>query len=367
MKALISTLKLAAITATAACLTSCSVGSQADTTVITAEFANANGLYEGNPVSVLGMKVGRIVRIEARGTEVVVEMRIDSAIQLPADVQAVTISDSLLTDRHVELTPVYRGGPTLPSGAVLGTARTKSPVEFDALLSMAQKLSTSLGGDGKGAGPVADLIDLGSAATTGNGDEMRAALGELSRALRQGQDNGAATRDAITTVVTNLDELTAAAARNDGTLREFGGAVAQLTDFLAEQQLGSGETGAALNRIIGQVTELLRRHQGTIAGLATNANTVTGSLAAYDYNLAQFLDVFPMVVDNAYNSVDPNVRALRAVVDINRLLLDGQMVKEICNLLQLQNQGCATGTMRDMGPDFGITAILAGIAGKSGR
>ncbi|MGW0324099.1 MCE family protein [Nocardia sp. NPDC003183] len=367
MKALISTLKLAALTVSVACLTSCSVGSQADTTTITAEFANANGLYEGNPVSVLGMKVGRIVRIEARGTEVVVEMRVDSAIQLPADVQAVTISDSLLTDRHVELTPVYRGGPTLPSGAVLGTARTKSPVEFDALLSMAQKLSTSLGGDGKGAGPVADLIDLGSAATTGNGDEMRAALGELSRALRQGQDNGAATRDAITTVVTNLDELTAAAARNDGTLREFGGAVAQLTDFLAEQQLGSGETGAALNRIIGQVTELLRRHQGTISGLATNANTVTGSLAAYDYNLAQFLDVFPMVVDNAYNSVDPNVRALRAVVDINRLLLDGQMVKEICNLLQLQNQGCATGTMRDMGPDFGITAILAGIAGKSGR
>ncbi|MEV0542738.1 MCE family protein [Nocardia salmonicida] len=367
MNTLLSSLKLAAIVVTAACLTSCSVGSDTGTTTITAEFANANGLYEGNPVSVLGMRVGRIVRIEAHGTEVEVEMRIDSSIQLPADVQAVTISDSLLTDRHIELTPVYRGGPTLPSGAVLDPARTKSPVEFDALLSMAQKLSTSLGGDGNGAGPVADLIGLGSAVTRGNGDDMRAALGELSRALQLGADNGTATRDAITTVVTNLDELTAAAARNDQTLREFGGAVAQLSDFLADQQLGTGSTGAALNRIIGQVTDLLRRHQGTISGLVTNANTVTGSLAAYDYNLAQFLDVFPMVVDNAYNSVDPNVRALRAGVDVNRLLLDGQMVKEVCNLLQLQNHGCATGTMRDMGPDFGITAILAGIAGRSGR
>ncbi|MEV0685352.1 MCE family protein [Nocardia sp. NPDC050378] len=367
MRALLSPLKLLALTLLAACLTGCSPGSGAETFTLTAEFANANGLYEGNPVSVLGMRVGRIVRIEARGTEVAVEMRIDSSIRLPADVRAVTISDSLLTDRHVELTPVYRGGPTLPAGAVLDMAHTKSPVEFDALLSMAQKLSESLGGDGSGAGPVADLIDLGAATTDGNGDDMRAALGELSRALQLDTDNGAATRNAITTVVTNLDELTAAAARNDTTLREFGSAVAQLSDFLADQQLGTGTTGAALNRIIGQVAELLRRHQGTISGLTTDAATVTGSLAAYDYNLAQFLDVFPMVVDNAYNSVDQNVRALRAGVDVNRLLLDGQMVKEVCNLLQLHNLGCATGTMRDMGPDFGITAILAGIAEKSGR
>ncbi|MFC9659638.1 MlaD family protein [Nocardia sp. NPDC127606] len=366
MSVTLSTFKLAVVSLTAACLAGCSSGADTSTT-ITAHFANANGLYEGNVVSVLGMRVGRIVRIDARGGAVEVQMRVDGGIRLPADVQAVTISDSILTDRHVELTPVYRGGPTLRSGAVLDTAHTKSPVEFDALLSMAQQLSGSLGGDGNGSGPIADLMNLGSAATSGNGEDMRAALGELSRALQLGEDHGAATRDAITTVVGNLDALTAAAARNDTTLREFGGAVAQLSDFLAEQQLGTGATGAAMNRIIVAVTDLLRRHQGTIAGLTTDANTLTGSLAAYDYNLAAFLDVFPMVVDNAYHSVDQKVGALRASVDINRLLLDGQMVKEVCNLLQLRNLGCDTGTMRDMGPDFGITAILAGLAEKNGR
>ncbi|MGY2028158.1 MCE family protein [Nocardia gipuzkoensis] len=367
MSVTLSTLKLAVVTLTAACLAGCSSGPGADTTTITARFANANGLYEGNAVSVLGMRVGRIVRIDARGTDVEVEMSIDSGTQLPADVQAVTISDSILTDRHIELTPVYRGGPTLRAGAMLDTTRTKTPVEFDALLSMAQKLSTSLGGDGNGSGPIADLMKLGDAATSGNGGDMRAALGELSRALQLGEDHGAATRDAITTVVTNLDSLTAAAARNDRTLREFGTAVAQLSDFLAEQQLGAGATGAALNRIIVQVTDLLRRHRGTISELATDANTVSASLAAYDYNIAEFLDVFPLVTDNAYHAIDQNVGALRATIDINRLLLDGQMVKEICNLLQLHNLGCATGTMRDMGPDFGITAILAGIAEKRSR
>ncbi|MGW4368582.1 MCE family protein [Nocardia takedensis] len=367
MSVSLHTLKLAALALGAACLAGCAGGPGADTTTVTAHFATANGLYEGNAVSVLGMRVGKIVRIQTRGADVEVEMRVDGAIRLPADVRAVSVSDSVLTDRHIELTPVYRDGPTLADGAVLDTAHTKTPVEFDALLSMTQKLATSLGGDGDGAGPVADLMDLGAAAVEGNGADMRTALGELSTALRQGPDGGAATRDAITEVVTNLDSLTATAARNDRTLREFGSAVASLSDFLGEQGLGSGDTGAALNRIIAQVTDLLRRHQPTIAGLLGNADTVTSSLAAYDYNLAEFLDIFPMVTDNAYNAIDHEVGALRASVDLNRVLLDGQMLKEVCNLLQLTSMGCATGDMRDMGPDYGLTAILMGLAQQAGR
>ncbi|WP_067856766.1 MCE family protein [Nocardia shimofusensis] len=362
MSVLFSTLKLAVVALTAACSVGCSIGAGGENTTVTAHFANANGLYEGNPVSVLGMRVGRITRIDAHGTDVEVEMSIDDGIRLPADVRAVTISDSVLTDRHIELTPVYRGGPTLPDGAVLDTTRTKTPVEFDALLAMTQQLTTALGGDGNGSGPIADLMDLGTAGTAGNGAEIRSALGELARALEQGTDNGAATRDAITTVVTNLDSMTAAAARNESTLREFGSGVAMLSDFLAEQHLGTGSTGAALNRIISQVADLLRRHQGTIAALARDTDTLAESLAAYDYNLAEFLDVFPLVTDNAYNAIDHDVGALRAGVDLNRVLLDGQMIKEICNLLQLTDLGCATGTLRDMGPDFGITAILTGLA-----
>lgn len=368
MSRTLSLLKLAVVTLTAAGLAGCAGGpGGGDATTITARFANANGLYEGNAVSVLGMKVGQITAITARGTDVEVRMRIDDEITLPADVRAVTVSDSILTDRHIELTPVYRGGPALPADAVLGLDRTKTPVEFDALLSMTQKLSTALSGDGNGAGPVADLMNLGAAATDGNGPAMRAALTELSRALQLGPDQGAATRDAVTTVVTHLDTLTATAARNDRQLRDFGSAVAQLSDFLADQQLGTGSTGATLNRIIAQVSDLLLRHQGTIAELATNATTLSASLADYDTNLAAFLDVFPLVTDNAYNAIDHNVGALRAAVDINRILLDGQMVKELCNLLQLQSLGCATGSMRDLGPDFGITAILTALAERNGR
>jgi len=352
------------VVAVAAVLAGCSsapVPVDADRTIV-ARFDNGNGLFPGNAVSVLGMRVGEVVDVAPRGGEIEARLRVDGSIPVPADVHVVTVSDSILTDRHVELTPAYQGGPELGPDVVLGTQRTETPVEFDSLLAMAEKLTTSLGGDGKGNGPIGGLMDLGSAATVDNGADMRAALSELSRALQLGESGGAATKDAITQVVTNLDALSAAAARNDHTLREFGSGVAQLSDLLAEESLGAGDTGTTLNRIIASVTDLLHRNQGAIAASVSNSNTIATSLADYDRNIGEFIDVFPLVTDNAYNAIDQNVGALRATVDINRFLLDGQMTKEVCNLLGLTNLGCNTGNMRDMGPDFGITAILHGLA-----
>ncbi|WP_280415569.1 MCE family protein [Nocardia carnea] len=331
-------------------------------TTITARFANANGLYTGNAVSVLGMRVGEITEIRPGGTGVDIELRVDGAVRLPAEVMAVAISDSVLTDRRIELSPVYRGGPELPREAVLGPGRTRVPVEFDSLFAMVQKLANSLGGDGTGNGPVGDLLDLGTGVTAGHGEQMRTALGELSRALQLGSDQGTATREAVTAVVTNLDALVAVAARNDTTLREFGAGVHQLSDFLTAQGLGSGDTGTRLNRIITTVTELLQQNQGALGALAGNTNTISRALADYHVNIGEFLDVFPLVVDNAYNAIDQNAGALRVTFDLNKFLLDGQMVKEVCNLLHLTELGCDTGTMRDMGPDFGLTAILQALA-----
>ncbi len=117
---------------------------------ITAQFDNGAGLYEGNTVAVLGIPVGKITRIEPKGLYVEVTMEVDSGIDLPADAQAVAVSTSVLTDRHVELTPVYSGGDKLAPDAVLGLDRTKTPVEFDRLLAMADNLSIELQGDGTG-------------------------------------------------------------------------------------------------------------------------------------------------------------------------------------------------------------------------
>ncbi|MBN7552024.1 MCE family protein, partial [Mycobacteroides abscessus subsp. abscessus] len=126
------------------------VKSQLDHITLTAQFDNASGLYESNVVAVLGMPVGKITKITPQSGYVDVEFTVDKDVKVPVDVQAVTLSTSILTDRQVELTPPYRGGPTLQDGDTIGLDKTKTPVEFDRVLGMLDKLSVSLKGDGNG-------------------------------------------------------------------------------------------------------------------------------------------------------------------------------------------------------------------------
>ena len=188
-----------------------------NTISVTAQFDSAAGLYEGNTVAVLGMPVGKVTTITPKGGYVEVEFTVDKDVAVPADAQAVTISNSILTDRQIELTPPYRGGPTLKDHDTIGLNRTKTPVEFARVLDVLDKLSGSLHGDGAGNGPVADLVNASASIADGNGQEMKDALGELSNALRLSADRGAVTADQLTTIMRNLSSLLEAAATNDAT------------------------------------------------------------------------------------------------------------------------------------------------------
>ena len=331
---------------------------------VTAQFEDTIGLYEGNAVSVLGMSVGTVTSIIPKGQFVEVKLEIDGGVPIPADVQAVTVSTSILTDRHVELTPPYQGGPTLKNGDVVGLGRTRTPVEFDRTLAMVDKLARSLRGDNQGGGPVADVIGVSDRIVAGNGADLKTTLGQLSEALRLGSDNGAAAKKNIQTVVTSLDTLMSAAADNDTAIREFGSNVRQLSDILANEDLGTGTTGAKVNQILAQAEELLQKNRDRLKPTVTDFEAITKALVAYRRELTEFFDVAPLAIDNVYNAIDSNAGAARVHGLFDKLLFQSQMEKEICNHIQKRQLGCATGTLRDYGPDFGVIGMLELIAGE---
>ncbi|WP_142248547.1 MlaD family protein, partial [Mycobacterium colombiense] len=148
-----------------------SLSSDEDTITVTAQFDSASGLYEGNEVAVLGMPVGKITKISAKGGYVEVEFTIDRHVKVPATAQAVTVSTSILTDRQIELTPPYHGGPTLENHDTIGLPRTKTPVEFSSVLNVLDKVTKSLEGDGHGGGPIADVLNGGTEVVNGNGEK----------------------------------------------------------------------------------------------------------------------------------------------------------------------------------------------------
>ena len=190
----------------------CTSRPTADTITVTAQFDSAAGLYVDNTVAVLGMPVGKVTEITPKGGYVEVEFTVDRDVKIPADAQAVTISNSILTDRQIELTPPYRDGPTLQDHATIGLTRTRTPVEFARVLDVLDKLSMSLEGDGNGNGPMADVVNASAAIADGNGEQMKDALGELSKALRLSRRRRRVTRDQLTTIIRNVSSLFEAAA-----------------------------------------------------------------------------------------------------------------------------------------------------------
>jgi virulence factor Mce-like protein len=309
------------------------------------------------------MPVGKVTSIAVKDTYVEVKLEIQSGVDIPADVEAVTVSTSILTDRHVELTPAYPGGPKLKNGDVLSLARTRTAVEFDRTLAMVDKLSRALAGDGQGRGPLADLVGLGSQITSGNGSNIKATLDQLSEALRLGTDNGDYTRKNVQAIASKLAELTQAAADNDTAIREFGSNIRNLSDILADEELGSGTTGATINQVLDQTAALLENNRDGLKSSVAGMRTITTAVNDYRRELAEFFDVSPLAIDNVYNAIDPNAGSLRVHVLIDKVFFNGQLAKEICNLMGLTQLGCSTGTLADYGPDFGMTGMLKVMAG----
>ncbi|ORV61814.1 MCE family protein [Mycobacterium europaeum] len=338
------------------------LGSDEDTITVTAQFDNASGLYEGNVVAVLGMPVGKVTKINAKGGYVEVEFTVDRHVKVPATVQAVTVSTSILTDRQIELTPPYRGGPTLENHDTIGLPRTKTPVEFSSVLNVLDKVTKSLEGDGHGGGPVADVLNGGAEVVNGNGERIKAALGELSKALRLSSDRGATTREQITTIVRNISTLFDAVAANDSKLREFASTIHQVSQIMADEDIGSGSTGRRLDQLIQRAGDLLDANRDNIKRAALSGNATLEVVTDQRRDLAELLDLAPLVADNAYNMVDRANGSVRARFLTDRLLFDSQYTKEICNLMGLRQLGCSTGTIQDFGPDFGLTYVLDGMA-----
>lgn len=329
---------------------------------LTAQFDSAAGLYEDNVVAVVGMPVGKIKKITPKGGYVEVEFSVDKNVKIPADAQAVTINTSILTARQIELTPPYRGGPVMADRTTIGLNRTKTPVAFDRVLDMLDKISKSLGGDGKGNGPVADLINAGAAVADGNGEQIKSALSELSRALRLSSEGGATTRDQLTSIITNLSSVMEAAARNDAKLREFGSTTRQLTKMLADEDLGTGRTGQKINELVTQATSLIQANRDHLKQAILNGDTAVATLIDKQREVAELLNLLPLTLENMYNIIDQNNGALRIHALVDKVLTETQGTKELCNMMHLRQLGCGTGTLQDYGPDFGLTYVLDGLS-----
>lgn len=317
----------------------------------TAYFDSAAGVYEGNDVAVLGMPVGRITKLEPQGTRVKVELAVDSDVAIPKDATAAIVNTSIVTTRHIELTPAYTGGEKLAPGGTL--AHTASPVEIGTLFDTIDSLVTNLKGT-PGERPIADLVDITSGIADGNGERLREALTALEKAGRLGASNG----DAIADIVKTISDLTSTLTANYPKMEAFSSSVTQVSEMLGEHGPGLEATLANVNQTLQNTAEFLEGNAGNVSASMTRLAALAANLSDFSRELVDTIDMGPMMFQNLSNSVSAEQGAWRGQALVDKSLIDNEMLAKLCEAINLQKNGCRTAQLRDFGPDLGVFSGL---------
>ena len=328
-------------------------------TQYSADFQNVAGMYEGNEVAVLGVPVGKVGTITPMGSYVRVEFSVDKDVKLPEDAMAALISPGLVTNRHIEMVPAYSGdGPVLKAGAHIPLARTRTPVELEQVLNTLDRITSDLQGTaGKDElGPLSGRVAYD--VLNGQGDHLHEILGNLSKSLRIGVNN----KDAVGNIIVNLNELTQVVAENDASVRELSRNLTSLTELLAEQSPGLEATLDQLDEFLLNTSSMLEKNKDTLNGGLSNLSSVTTQLRDNARRLTEVIDVLPMTLENLGNAVSVEDGSLRAHLNLDKEIVDSEVISKFCQALAMRANGCRSGRIKDFGPDFGITSAMLGVA-----
>ncbi|WP_436976006.1 MCE family protein [Nocardia xishanensis] len=268
------------------------------TTRITAYFDRSVGIYEGSDVRILGVPVGRVESVEPMGDQVKIVMSVDRGYDVPANAQAAQITPSVVSDRYIQLTPVYRGGPKMERNATIPRERTVTPVEVDQLYKSIAELSDALGPDGANKeGAVNDLVRTSAANLSGNGEALANSITQLSAAARYLSE----ARGDIFETVKNLQNFVSMLARNDQQVRQFNSQLADLAGFLADERQNLGDALQLLSVALGDVARFIDDNRALVAENAEALTTLTKTLADQRDDLAAALPVIPLALSNLIN------------------------------------------------------------------
>ena len=305
------------------------ISSGANTNKITAYFDQTIGVYPGSTVRVLGVQVGTIDDVTPEGTQVKVDMSVDRTVKIPADAQAVVVAPSVVSDRYIQLAPVYSGGAVMSDDAVIPRDRTATPVELDQLYSSLNKLASSLGPNGANSqGALSNLLNTAAANLNGNGENLHNTITQLSQ-LSQTLDSN---KDNLFATVDNLAQFTTTLANSDATVRQVTQQLSDVSGFLADERGNLGGAVSQLSTALGQIQSFINDNRSAIKSNVDNLTQVTQVLVAERSALAETLDDAPLALTNLVNSYNAASGSLDARTDINDLA--NPPAVEVCHLLQ---------------------------------
>lgn len=282
----------------------------------TARFSSAQGIYPGSQVRILGVPVGSVDAITPDGATVTVAMHLDPGYAAAAATGAVIVNPNLVSDRYVQLTAAYTGGPKLADGAAIPAGRTATPVELDQLYTSLIQLTTALGPSGANAhGALSQLLNVGAANLAGNGQDINDTVSQVSRATTTLA--GSATD--IFGTLDHLNSFTGMLRQNDTALTTLNDKLATVSQVLADDRQSFGQAMQELGQALALVQEFVQRHRSALQTDVDGLTTVAQTLVQEQKSLQTMLLAAPLLAQNFANAYDAKDNVLRGRADINEV------------------------------------------------
>lgn len=328
---------------------------------LTAYFNKTIGLYSGNDVRILGVKVGHIDSITPDGSRVKVVMSYDASDKVPADAKAVIITPSIVSDRYIQLNPAYTGGPTMADNAVLQTSQTRVPLELDQIFENINSLDVALGPKGANSkGALSRLVKVGAANLRGNGGQFNRTIREFSAAL----STLSGSRNDLFATVDHLAKFSSTLARNNGGVKALNANLAKVGGQLSGERKDLGAALANLSTALSAVNNFVASNRANLTGDIHGAAHVTKVLSKEKEAITQFTDLAPLALSDLSLSYDPESMTLDTKSDSSEPIFQGGPSGAICQLLVtlgLKNllgdvEGCQSGSSSKSTPTPGASA-----------
>ncbi|MFF3655593.1 MCE family protein [Streptomyces olivochromogenes] len=270
---------------------------------VTAYFPRTVGIYPGSDVRVLGVRIGEVEKITPEGDRVRVELKYDEGRKVPADAKAAIINSSVVSDRYVQLLPVYRKGPVLRNGAVIPETRTAVPVELDRIFDSLHTTADALGPQGANKdGSLSRLLGVSAANLDGQGENLNQTVEDLSQAVTTLSDG----RMDLFGTVRNLQVFTAALAADDKSVRSFNTSLAEVAGQLAGERKDLADALKNLGTALGDVSAFVKNNKKSLTSNVQGLSKVTKVLVTQRAALAELLEVAPTGLSNLNNAYNPS-------------------------------------------------------------
>jgi phospholipid/cholesterol/gamma-HCH transport system substrate-binding protein len=282
-------------------------------TTVVAYFDNSNGIFVGDDVVILGVKVGQIDRIEPQPERAKITFSFGDKYPVPANVNAVIVSPKLITSRAIQLTPAYTGGPTLAGGDVIPQSRTAVPVEFDDFRKQLEKLTESLQPAPDGVSPLGAAVSTAADNLRGQGAHIRETIVKLSQAVSAFGDHS----DDTFTTVKNLSTLVAGLHDSADLMGQLNNNLASVTSLLANDPDEVGRAVDDFNTAIGDVTGFVAENRDALGTTSDRLASVSKAFVDSLDDVKQTLHVLPNVLQNFNNIYEPAHGSITGILGLN--------------------------------------------------